>query len=114
MPNLSLFFLCALDELDATGAVGIEHDELLFDLVVVKHGDDVRAYVNSCPHKGTPLEMLPNKFLNETREQLVCTTHGARFNVSDGLCIFGPCDGVGLKPVKVCVKNAKVFLPRSP
>jgi nitrite reductase/ring-hydroxylating ferredoxin subunit len=73
----------------------------------------VRGYVNACPHRGTPLEMFPDRFLDETRRQLVCSTHGARFRVEDGFCTLGPCRGSGLDPVAVEVRGDEVWLAAS-
>lgn len=94
-------FLCTLADLVATGACGIERDNRPFRVVVVLHDGEPRAYVNACPHRGTPLEMFPHRFLDETRSELVCSTHGARFRTSDGFCTFGPCRGSGLEPVGI-------------
>lgn len=103
-------FLCELTELEATGAVGIDGIDPEENIVVVRCGKEVRGYINRCPHIGTPLEMFPNKFLDETGSSLVCSTHGARFNVHDGLCTSGPCVGLSLQPVSLIQKDEKIFL----
>ena len=119
-----------MSDLEATGAYGIERPDApdrremvnappgSFDgppqrIVVVRDGNDVRAYVNSCPHMRLPLELFANRFLDEAREQLVCTTHGARFNVSDGECTRGPCRGDMLQPVKLIVSGEEIFFDPS-
>ncbi len=119
-------YLCSLSDLEATGAFGIERPDAphrremvnappgSFDgppqrFVVVRFGDALRAYVNSCPHMRLPLELFPNRFLDEAGEQLVCSTHGARFNVSDGECTSGPCRGDVLQPVELTVLDGKIF-----
>lgn len=71
------------------------------DIVVVRRGGVLRAYVNSCPHQGTPLETLPDRFLSQDGSLFVCSTHGARFRVGDGVCISGPCLGKALKAIVV-------------
>ena len=101
-------YLCSLSDLDATGAAGIERKSQPFEIVVVRHGTHVCAYINSCPHKGTPLETFPGKFLDETGEQLICSTHGARFNVLDGMCIFGPCLGEALRSVIIDISGDNI------
>ncbi len=119
-------YLCCLGDLEATGAFGVELEgapnrrEMVnappgsFDgppqrFVVVRHGEELRAYVNSCPHMRLPLELFPNRFLDEAGEQLVCSTHGARFNVSDGECTRGPCRGDVLQAVELIVSGEKVY-----
>jgi nitrite reductase/ring-hydroxylating ferredoxin subunit len=66
------------------------------DIVVVRKNGRFLAYENSCPHQAMPLETFPDKFLNEDATLFVCSTHGARFRVEDGVCISGPCEGKSL------------------
>jgi len=66
---------------------------------VVNHGGRHRAYVNRCPHVGTPLDLWPNEFLSEDARELVCATHGARFEPATGRCTAGPCAGDALTPL---------------
>jgi nitrite reductase/ring-hydroxylating ferredoxin subunit len=72
-----------------------------FELLVAKSGGRVFAYVNQCPHQGTPLDIWPNRIMSEDRRELVCGTHGARFRVEDGFCIGGPCAGKSLQRVAI-------------
>jgi nitrite reductase/ring-hydroxylating ferredoxin subunit len=60
---------------------------------VVAHDGDYFAYVNRCPHLGTPLDLWPNEFLSEDGRCLVCATHGAIYDPASGLCTAGPCVG---------------------
>ncbi len=104
--------MCSLSDLDKTGAksvvFGSGPDQSRY--IVVRSGADVRCYLNRCPHKGTPLETFPDRFLDETGAFLVCSTHGARFNASDGLCIAGPCMGDKLQMRAIFVEAGEVFL----
>ncbi len=65
---------------------------------VIRRGGALRAYVNSCPHIGTPLDWLPDRFFDRSGEHLLCGTHGALFRPEDGLCVRGPCVGKSLAP----------------
>jgi nitrite reductase/ring-hydroxylating ferredoxin subunit len=67
------------------------------EIVAVRRGGALYAYENRCPHQGTPLETFPDKFLNSDGSLLICSTHGARFRVEDGLCVSGPCKGERLR-----------------
>lgn len=78
------------------------------DVVVVRAQGQVRAYVNSCPHLGTPLETLTDRFLSDDGAFLVCSTHGAQFRIDDGVCTYGPCLGQALTPISVEVKGEEV------
>ena len=46
---------------------------------LVNHEGGHHAYVNRCPHAGTPLDALPNEFFTEDGRYLICATHGAVF-----------------------------------
>lgn len=102
----------ALAGLPDPGAVGIVTgagaDRV--DVVVVRAGGRVRAYLNSCPHKGTPLETVPGCFLDEAASLLVCSTHGARFRLDDGRCVAGPCVGHSLRALRADVRDGYVFV----
>ncbi len=104
--------LCALSDIPDGGAKGMEIGvgPQRLDLILLRDGNAVRAFRNACPHQGTPLETFPDRFLDATGQFLVCTTHGARFRVSDGVCVHGPCQGAALKRVPVRVAGGKVFL----
>ena len=78
------------------------------DVVVVRAMGMVRVYLNSCPHLGTPLETLSDRFLSEDGSFLVCSTHGAQFRIDDGVCTFGPCLGQALTPISVEVTGEEV------
>lgn len=90
--------VCRADEIAEGQARGfvIGEGAARRDVVLVRRGGVLRAYVNSCPHQGTPLETFPDRFLNHGGSLLICSTHGARFRVDDGVCISGPCLGKAL------------------
>jgi nitrite reductase/ring-hydroxylating ferredoxin subunit len=66
---------------------------------VVNHDGQYRAYVNRCPHVGTPLDLWPNEFYTEDGRALICSTHGAVYEPVSGLCTAGPCVGDRLEPL---------------
>ena len=100
--------LCALSDLDATGAKGLNLGGT--GIFVVRNGDDVFGYVNSCPHIGVPLDMEPDEFISDFGHEIICSTHGARFRIEDGECVSGPCAGQALEPVAVKVQDQNVVL----
>ena len=104
--------LCALSEIREPGARGFLFGEgkERFDMFVVRRGDSVVAYVNECPHAFTPLETWPDKFLTLAEDEIICSTHGALFNIGDGLCTSGPCTGKTLISIPVAVENGMVII----
>src|SRR6185503_2199177 len=76
----------------------------------INHGGRAYAYVNSCPHVGTPLDMWPNEFLDEDGRTLVCATHGALFAPDTGRCIAGPCAGDQLTPLSVTIEAGAIVV----
>jgi nitrite reductase/ring-hydroxylating ferredoxin subunit len=80
------------------------------DIVLLRRAGVLRAYLNACPHQGTPLETFPDRFMNEDASLLVCSTHGARFRVEDGFCVSGPCTGKSLQSLKVTVEDGNVVV----
>lgn len=91
--------LCALADLDRTGAKGITLTDggSTRELFVVRKDDGMYAYENCCPHTGGPLDWIPNQFLDENGGLIVCATHAAVFRIHDGRCIAGPCAGAHLR-----------------
>jgi nitrite reductase/ring-hydroxylating ferredoxin subunit len=105
--------LCRLDEIGDPGGKGVAArapDGRVVELVVVRSEGQLRAYVNSCPHVGTPLETIPDRFFTRDGRHLLCTTHGARFNPLSGRCGAGPCPGQSLRAVAIRVEGASVVL----
>ncbi len=107
--------LCALADLDATGAKGVTLGEgpAAREIVVVADPSapqGVRAYANACPHLGATLETFPDRFLSADRRHLICTAHGARFRVEDGHCVGGPCKGKALLALAVTVEGGEASL----
>lgn len=68
---------------------------------VVNHAGRYYAYENRCPHVGTPLDLWPNEFFSEDGRRLICSTHGALYEASSGLCTAGPCVGDTLTALPV-------------
>lgn len=77
---------------------------------VVKNGDLICAYKNMCPHTGAELNWQPNNFLNFDDSFIICSIHGALFQLEDGLCIQGPCVMQSLEALPICIEENNVFL----
>jgi len=103
--------LCALDEIGDPGAKGFEFRDgvRLFSGFVVRRGGEAVGYVDSCPHIGWPLASLNGRYLTRDGAYILCSGHGAVFEIGDGLCIGGPCGGRRLEPWPVEVRDGQVW-----
>ena len=77
---------------------------------VIRWRGTLHAYVNSCPHIGTPLDWLPDRFFDRGGAFLLCGTHGAFFRPDDGVCVRGPCFGKRLQQAPVRVEGGMIML----
>lgn len=99
--------LCRLEEIaDGEGrgfVIGAGVDEVA--LFVVRSGSGAFAYLNACPHLGTPLDWGgfdgDGRFVSADSGNLLCATHGAEFRLEDGYCLAGPCLGDNLQGVRL-------------
>jgi nitrite reductase/ring-hydroxylating ferredoxin subunit len=105
-------FLCRLADIPDGGGKGFwfGEDTARFGVFLIRKGDTVWAYANSCPHRGTPLDWLPDRFLARGGRHILCATHGALFRIADGFCVSGPCAGAHLRPVETMRRGAGIFL----
>lgn len=93
--------LCRLDELPEAGSRGFDpfakgHDTLF----AVRKGGQVFVWRNACPHvDGAPMAWRKDAYLSADGRHIVCHAHGARFDISTGQCVLGPCEGQFLTPV---------------
>ena len=104
--------LCRLDDIPEPGAKGLSlaAGDAVQDIFLVRAQGRVYGYANSCPHIGTPLEFLPDRFLTRDNRQILCSTHGARFEIATGFCVAGPCRGRSLRQLPVKVENGLILL----
>jgi nitrite reductase/ring-hydroxylating ferredoxin subunit/GNAT superfamily N-acetyltransferase len=105
-------YLCRADDIPDPGAksVMLGRGENAKNIVVAKKDGRLHGYVNSCPHWGTPLEIVPGNLMTRDKKYLFCATHGAKFQLEDGFCVDGPCEGESMKPVTLILENGAVSL----
>jgi nitrite reductase/ring-hydroxylating ferredoxin subunit len=102
---LSVRVLCPLAELADGEARGFgPFDGSRVKVVVVRRGDEVRAYWDACPHYGgTPMAWRTNAYLNAAGDRIVCASHGAEFDIDTGQCTLGAALGTSLPLAPVAV-----------
>jgi nitrite reductase/ring-hydroxylating ferredoxin subunit len=104
--------ICRLDDLGAAGARGFSIGAGDWPLrgFVVRINDQVRGFINSCPHARHPLNFKPHQFLTADGSLILCTSHGALFEKLTGYCVAGPCAGQSLRTVPLEVADGYVML----
>lgn len=104
--------LSALNDIAEGGFAEVEAtiDGDAESLVLYRLGDEVRAWLNVCPHAGRRLDWAPGQFLKSKDGHLVCAAHGASFELDRGDCVAGPCRGDALRAVQVQVRDGAVWL----
>jgi len=112
--------LCRLDEIaeDAGRGFVVGDGAAQLALFVVRQGRRAFAYVNACPHLGTPLDWGgfedDGRFVSAASGNILCATHGAEFRREDGYCLSGPCAGARLQPVEVSLAADGIVYFRGP
>lgn len=111
-PVSNAIALCRLDELEDPGSKGFEvRGQRLF---AVRQGQQVYVYRNSCPHRGIPLEWMPDQFLDRSGRLIQCASHGALFLPESGECVAGPCSGASLTPIPCHLADGQLWLSALP
>lgn len=72
-----------------------------FRLLLLRSGQQVRAFVNRCAHFGVPLAERQDLLIFKPHQSLSCNVHYARYRWDDGLCISGDCEGESLLAIPV-------------
>jgi nitrite reductase/ring-hydroxylating ferredoxin subunit len=107
-----LAWRCAADDLTPghTAKFRLECGARRVHGFLVNHDGAFHAYLNSCPHVGTPLDLWENEFLTEDGRQIVCATHGAVFEPASGHCVSGPCAGDALTRLPLRIEGDSVIV----
>ena len=105
-------FECPLEDLSSPDARGFEwqDDDRARLGFVVRKGDQAFGYRNVCPHAGNPLHWKPHAFLTRSRDLIMCSVHGATFEIDTGVCVGGPCPGRTLSPLRTEIRQGRVVV----
>lgn len=101
--------LCAIADVPDNGSLGFGDGGTDSVFAVRKRGD-IRVYRNRCPHAGAPLNWMPHRFLDRSREHIICSAHGALFEIGSGACVGGPCQGQSLTAIAFEIRGEDVWL----
>ena len=102
--------IAAVDDIPTEG-LRFSYREGPFDeegILLRLHDGEVRAYKNECRHLPMRLDdREPSELWDPSGRFLVCSSHGARYQPSDGLCVGGPCEGSHLKALPIDVQDGE-------
>jgi ketohexokinase len=100
-----------LHSLNAYKGNVIKPESLDFSVIVLKYKDSAKAYVNNCPHANVPLDSMYKVEIDPRALTLKCSVHDAYFQMSDGLCVAGPCHNQSLTAVAIVIdEQGNIFL----
>lgn len=98
--------LCAGSEIAEGQARGFGPAGSARDTLFVVRRGGLFAYRNSCPHwPDTSLPWRKDAYLDAQASRIVCSAHGAQFEIASGLCLIGPCMGASLTRVALLEDN---------
>lgn len=90
--------------------IDIENDNELVSVIVIRRGDEFRAFVNSCTHARWRLENDYGELLFDDDGNLICAGHCAIFSSQDGSFLGGPGRGRPLKKYPLVTNEESVIL----
>lgn len=107
MPRIELAKCQELND-GETKLIAVDGEPPYRSIVLVKSREQFRAYWNICQHIAIPLDGGLGR-LPLVDGYLVCSTHGAKYEVSDGSCIKGPCTGTKLPTIELETTDDTIF-----
>ncbi len=105
-------YICELSFLKEKRSVGWENhaDKARTNYFFIYQSGHVFSYLNHCPHTGVNLDWTEHQFLDSSGNYIQCATHGALFEIENGLCIRGPCQRQSLIAVENRIVNDSIYL----
>ena len=103
--------ITAVDEVpgDSTFLFRIRNGQGEREAILVRTDGGVEAWLNYCQHL-THVNLDKGSGAPLREGEVVCTNHGAMFEVDSGLCTFGPCEGAYLNGLDVTAEDGAVYL----
>lgn len=98
-----MLLLCKTEDVPEREARGFDTPN--GEIFITQRDGSFFAYQNLCPHLGVSLEYMEDQFLDMDKEYIICSTHGALFQVDSGECLWGPCQGEFLNKVEIKVHS---------
>lgn len=93
--------ICAASDIEGVRALSVTTEKGSFPLLLLRAGETFRAYVNACPHQYLPLNHRGDQLVSADGTKLMCTAHGAQFDIHSGKALQGADCGLDAVPVEV-------------
>ncbi|MBT9385284.1 Rieske 2Fe-2S domain-containing protein [Pseudooceanicola sp. CBS1P-1] len=100
--------VCAAARIEGVLALSVQSAQGALPLLLARTPLGLRAYVNACPHQYLPLDYRGPQVLSACGGALLCTAHGARFDIATGAALAGA--DCGLDPVPLEERDGIVFI----
>ena len=104
--------LCPSTELGSDGRAFV-FDALLgaepVRAFVLRHEGHLVSYLNRCVHQPVEMDWQPGMFLDAEQRFIVCSMHGAHYDVANGRCAGGPCGRGALRSLSVRESGGQVY-----
>jgi len=79
------------------------------EAILLREAGDVVGWLNYCQHF-THIRLDKGSGATRRDGEVLCTNHGAMFDVASGLCTHGPCEGAYLEGIDVRAEDGGVYL----
>jgi len=86
-----------------------DDDEEPREAILLRDEEGVVSWLNYCQHF-THIKLDKGSGAELRNGEVICTNHGAYFEVDSGRCTYGPCEGAYLNEVDVAVEDGDVLL----
>lgn len=86
-----------------------EDDGEVSEAILLRVDGGVVSWLNYCRHM-THIRLDKGSGATDRNGEIVCTNHGAMFEMDTGRCTYGPCEGAVLESVQVAIDGTDVVL----
>ena len=93
--------ICREAEIEGVRSLTITTQKGAFPVLVLRTPNGIRAYVNACPHQYLPFDYRGDQLVSADGLRLMCTAHGAQFDIDSGTAITGADCALDAVPVEV-------------
>jgi nitrite reductase/ring-hydroxylating ferredoxin subunit len=104
--------LCRFDAIGDGTSKEVHFNDERTSICLVRKNETIYAYINSCPHTGSPLNWMGDQFLTRDGDMIQCSLHGALFRIVDGMCLWGPCLHQRLTAVPTVIRDGDILMAR--